>query len=74
MRKNLIVKRKKSKYLLYLNKTIVSQQSLRKVVSGEEWIKKLADESDYFVLDLTTDKKTDVLELANYVLYAQRLA
>jgi len=74
MSKSLIVKKEKNKYLLYLNKSIFSQKSLQKVIAGEAWINKLTAESGYFVLDLSTDKKTDVLELANYVLYSQRSA
>jgi len=72
MSKNLIVKKEKNKYQLYLNEKIYSKKLVQKAISGETWVNSFNCQAGYFVLDLGTNKKTDVLELVNYLLYVHR--
>ena len=72
MDKKLIVKKEKNKYFLYLNKNIYPRGLIQKAIKEEDWVKKISLTQGYFILELNTKNQENVLELANYLLYAKR--
>lgn len=68
-----LIKRQKNSFLLLLNRGLYRETIIEKAITKDKgWVKKNPAQRTYFVVELKTGEKEDVLDWSNYLFYLHK--